>query len=291
MDLSWSELWELFPFAILSALVAGLVCPLVGAFLLVRRTGFYGVALPQFAAAGVAFGYALLPFWLEHVGLAGMDMATALASPHATKNYLVAWAFLFTLAALLLLVACGRNEATETGRVAASFAVASALTVLFAKASPTGKASLDTLLSGEILVVDLHDFETLAVAFGLVFAGLVWLHRDLALVSYDRDTAFVLGKRVRLLEGMLLLFTGLTVSIGVLVVGPIVLFGLLVIPPLAARRLARSMQSYYVLSCAFGVGTTLLGLVVSFRFDLPLGAAIVATATTTLLPALVVRRV
>ena len=51
MEISWADVWYLFHWAILSSLLAGVVCPLVGTFLLVRRTGFYGVALPQFAAA------------------------------------------------------------------------------------------------------------------------------------------------------------------------------------------------------------------------------------------------
>ena len=64
--LTWAEVFEYFGFAIAACLIAGLVCPLVGTFLLVRRTGFYGIALPQFAATGVAFGFAVLPWWPIH---------------------------------------------------------------------------------------------------------------------------------------------------------------------------------------------------------------------------------
>ena len=62
--LSWSEIFEFFGFAIAATLIAGAICPLVGTFLLVRRTGFYGIALPQFAAAGTVLGFVLLPAWL-----------------------------------------------------------------------------------------------------------------------------------------------------------------------------------------------------------------------------------
>ena len=53
----------LFP-ALLGSSVLGLVCPLVGAYLILRRTVFLGLTLPQIAGAGVAFA-----FWLHQMGL------------------------------------------------------------------------------------------------------------------------------------------------------------------------------------------------------------------------------
>ena len=137
--MDWDLLFELFRWAILAALLAGVVCPLVGGFLLVRRTGFYGVALPQFAACGVAFGYALLPWWLANVGLGGMSIEDALDSPHSVRNYCLAWGAAFTFGGLLALLALGRRKEMESGRLAAAFALATAATILFAGAAPTGR--------------------------------------------------------------------------------------------------------------------------------------------------------
>ena len=83
----------------------------------------------------------------------------------------------------------------------------------------------------------------------------------------------------------LLTLTGLTVSVGVLIVGPVVLFGLLVIPPLAARCLARSMISFYLWSSALGALAVLLGVIFSFAFDWPLGPALVVACAVEALPA------
>jgi ABC-type Mn2+/Zn2+ transport system permease subunit len=290
MDVSWSTIWELFHFAIFSAALAGIVCPLVGCFLLVRRTGFYGVALPQFAAAGVALGWAL-PVWLAALGLTEIDLEVAvLESPHAVKNYLLVLAGLATFGGLWVLLLFARHEETETGRVAASFAIASAATILLASVSPHGGEVIDQLLRGEILTADLHEFETIGVVYGLVLLAVVVYHRDFLLVSFDRDGARIQGRSVRRVEALLLVATGLTVSVGALVVGPIVLFGLLVLPPLAARGLARSMLSFYVLSSALGLVAALGGVVVSFRLDWPLGPALVAVAGALMVPAQLIGR-
>ena len=65
LQVSWSDRIDLFLWAILAALVAGAVCPLIGCLLFVRRTSFYGITLPQFATAGVVFGFVVLPWWVE----------------------------------------------------------------------------------------------------------------------------------------------------------------------------------------------------------------------------------
>ncbi len=282
--MDWSLAWELFSFAIMAALLAGVTCPVVGSFLLVRRTGFYGIALPQFAACGLAFAYAILPWWISTFGLAGMDLGEALSSPHAISNYVIAWASCFTFGGLFVLLWFGKKKETETGRVAAAFAIAASGTLLFSVASPIGRNNIETLLRGELLTVGLHEFETIAVVYTLVLAAVGLFYRQLLLVCYDPTTATVLHLPVRRYEGLLLVILGLTVAAGVLIVGPVVLFGLLVLPPLAAHGLARSMVEFVVLSGILGLFAAALGLYVSFSEDLPLGAAVCAVAGLLLVP-------
>lgn len=284
LEITRAVIWDLFLFSILSCALAGLVCPLVGCFLLVRRTGFYGITLPQFATAGVACGFAVLPWWIARVGLGGMDLETALDSPHALMNYHLGWAAFFTFLGLLALGTPKRGAATETARMAASFSIASALAILFGQFSPTGMEYVEVLLRGEALIVDVHKFETIAGVYGAVLVLFLLFHRDLLIASYDPETATVLGKRVRRWDALLLAMTGAVVAVGVWVVGPIVLFGLLVIPPLAARSLARSMTGFYGVAAALGVVAAYAGAEFSFFLDWPLGPSVVAVAAAELVP-------
>lgn len=284
-DVSWADRIDLFRYALASSLVAGLVCPLVGVFLHVRRTSFYGIALPQFATAGVVFGFALLPWWVAHVGLGDLALEAALSDTHAAMNYHFAWAAVFTFGGLLALLWTGRkSQGSEIGRVAAAFAIATAATYVFGRMSPIGKGHADELLTGEVLTVGVHEFETLTVVLGASLAAFVWFHREWVLVSYDRESARVLGLRVTWVEASLHLVTGLTVSVGTMTLGPTMLFGLLVLPPLAARRFARSMTSFCVLSAILGVVAVALGVLASFELDWPLGPAIVLAAAVLSVP-------
>ena len=283
-EVSWGDRLDLFRWAILAALTAGMVCPLVGALLLVRRTSFYGITLPQFATAGVVFGFVVMPWWIAHIGLGDLDIETALGSSHAAMNYHLLWAALFTFGGLMALVFVGRRGGSEIGRVAAAFAIANAATILFGRLSPVGKSFVDDLLVGEVLGVGRHELEVLAGGLGLVALATVWLLHDLVLVSFDRETARVLGRNVLLVEGLLNVLVGLSVAVGTMILGPTLLFGLLVVPPLVARAWARSMQSYLWLSVGLGALAVLGGVVASFELDLPLGAAIVGVAALELVP-------
>jgi zinc transport system permease protein len=282
----WSERLILFRYALLAALLAGAICPWVGSFLLLRRTSFYGITLPLFATVGVVFGFALLPWWVTHIGLGDLSIESALSDSHSAMNYHFGWAATFTFGGLAALVLLGKRGGAEVGRVAAAFAIANAGTILLGRLSPLGKGFVDELLQGEILGVGLHEFETLAIVLSTVGLLLYLFHRDLLLVSYDRESALVLGKSVVRFEALLHCITGLTVAVGTIFLGPTLLFGLLVLPPLAARRWARSMRSLVLLSCLAGTLSVVLGTVAAFEWDLPLGAAIVGAAALLLVPGL-----
>jgi len=290
MDISWVDFLSLFGWALLSVLVAGIVCPLVGCFLYVRRTSFYGIALPQFAAAGVVAGFVVLPWWVAHVGLGGLDLDTVMNDPHAAMNWHLAWAALFTFGGLVALAWCGRRTVSEVGQVAAAFAIASAATILFGHFSATGGSFVYELLRGEILAVGRHEFEVVAVLFGLILLTVALFSRSLVLVGYDRSMARVLGVRVAAFDVLLAVITGLAVSVGTMTFGPVLLFGFLVLPPLAARQWARSMAGMLVLSSLLGATASAAGVLASKYLDLPLGPAVVGAAAVQLLPGLAARR-
>jgi ABC-type Mn2+/Zn2+ transport system permease subunit len=291
MDVTWAERIDLFRYALIAALAAGLACPLVGALLWLRRTSFYGITLPQFSAAGVVLGYVVLPWWIATVGLGGLTLVEALVEPHAVMNYLLAWAGGACLAGLAALVWLGRGgRGSEIGRVAAAFALANAATYVFGRLSPVGQTHVEELLHGEVLGVGPHECETIVGVLGLVLLLLAVFRRDLVLVGFDRDFARVLGRRVIAFEVLLHVLVTLTVAVGTIIVGPTLLFGLLVLPPLAARPFARSMRGFLLFGMLAGVMAVLLGVALSFEADLPLGAAVVAGGALTLLPGVLVRR-
>ncbi len=289
-DITWVDRIDLFLWPLLSAICAGIVLPMVGSYLFVRRTSFHGIVLPQFAAAGVVFAYAILGWWIETIGLGGLTLDAALHDPHAASTFGLIWGAIFTLGGILMLVTTGQRGGSETARAAAGFAAASAAVLILGRMSPIGRGPVDELLQGEVLGVGVHEFELLATALIVVAAALIWFGRDLLLTSFDRETAVVLGKRATSFEVLFHTLVGLAVAAGTLTLGPILVFGLLVLPPFAARRWARSMPRFVAISAGIGLVSAIAGEAAALEWDLPVGPSVVMASVLLCLPGLIARR-
>ncbi|HEY6363342.1 MAG TPA: metal ABC transporter permease [Candidatus Binatia bacterium] len=254
----------LFP-ALLGSTILALVCPLVGAHLILRRRIFLGLTLPQIAACGVAFA-----FWIYHTaGLAhGAGSERLLA---------VVGSLLFTFVGMGLLAYLDRHgSGSPEGRLAAAYALASALTILFVVFNPAGELEILTLLKGEVIALSLAELKLLALAYGIALLGLVLFRREFLLTSFDQDLAFLLtGGKVQW-SVLLYLLCGLSIAVGVIMAGPLLIFGFMVLPPLSARPFARGILSFFTLSSLIGLITAVLGFYLSVVLDLPLGPTDVA---------------
>jgi ABC-type Mn2+/Zn2+ transport system permease subunit len=254
-----SPSYLLFP-ALLGTAILGLVCPLIGSYLILRRTVFLGLTLPQIAAAGVSF-----TFWLQQTGFfpewgqseRGIGMFGSLA---------------FTFLGMGLLGYLEqRGKGIAEGRLAAAYAFAGALTLLFVVFNPAGQIEVLNLLKGEVIALSRGELKLLAAVFALVFVAMVIFRREFLLTSFDRDLAFLLKGRPVIWDVLLYLLAGLVIAFGVIMAGPLLIFGFLVLPALAAKPLASRMSSYLILASVLGVLMAFLGFYSSVRLDLPLG--------------------
>jgi ABC-type Mn2+/Zn2+ transport system permease subunit len=103
-------------------------------------------------------------------------------------------------------------------------------------------------------------------------------HRELLLVSYDPEIAITLGRSVTFWQVVLFAVVGINIAFGVMTVGPMVVFGFLVLPPLAAYRLVRGVLPLCFVSSLLGATSAFLGFYISYRYDLPLGPTDVVVA-------------
>jgi ABC-type Mn2+/Zn2+ transport system permease subunit len=254
----------LFP-ALLGSAILAFVCPLVGAHLILRRRIFLGLTLPQLAACGVAF-----TFWLYHE--AGFTHGTG-----GERILAMIGSLLFTVAGMGLLAYLDRQATgSPEGRLAASYALASALTILFVVFNPAGELEILNLLKGEVIALSHEELKLLAGVYAVVLAGLVLFRREFLLTSFDPDLAFLLtGGKVQW-SVLLYLLCGLSIAVGVIMAGPLLVFGFMVLPPLAARPFARGTFSFFALSSLIGLLTAIVGFYLSIVLDLPLGPTDVA---------------
>jgi ABC-type Mn2+/Zn2+ transport system permease subunit len=263
-----SELFSgdfLFRNAILGGLGVVLLCSLVGIYLVLRRLVLIGVALPQASAAGVA-----AVFWITGHGHSGS------AQTHA---FALAGSLVATFGALALLVLGqrrGRSPA-EWG-VGALFAISSAATILLVAINPAGDMEMASLLRGELLTIGDGDLRLLGFALVGVAALFFLFRRDLLLSSFDPEFARTLGRDPVHYDLLLHGLIGGVIALGVMTAGPLVVFGFLVLPALAALRAAPGLVSAFAISAALASLSFVGGFWISYRADLPAGPVCVAVA-------------
>ena len=247
------------------SLLVGLVCPLVGVYLLLRRLIFMGVALPQISSCGIAFAFALQAWGvIPHM--------------HESEHGLaLLGSLIFTITTILLLsLMVRRGGGSVEGRLGTVYALAGAWSILLLSKNPLGEHGLLDLVKGEIITVPDSDLGWTAAAFGAVILLLLVFQKEFLLVSFDREMAVTLKKKALFWDALLFLLIGLTVSMAVLSVGPLVAFGFLLMPPLIAHLFARNMRQFALFASAIGGVTAFVGFCLAYRWDYPVGPTDVA---------------
>lgn len=241
-------------------LLIGLMCPVIGCYLILRRLVFLGVALPQVASAGVALTLSL------HVWVGSDSVFQFLTESPFTGSVV------FTLIAIVALACIERwGRGAGEGGLGALYVLTTAASILILAKCPTAEASWLSLFKGEIVSVGAHDVIVTGISFAIALTLLTIFAKELLLVSYDREMAITLRKTVFAWDLLLYLMIGLVIAVAVLTVGPLVTFGFLVIPPLVVHPWAGRMRRFFILSAILGIVCSFLGFWIAYRYDLPVG--------------------
>jgi ABC-type Mn2+/Zn2+ transport system permease subunit len=254
-------LWK----SIYVSLAVGLVCPLVGVYLVLRRLIFMGVALPQISSCGIAFAFS-------------MQAWGVIPHMHTEEHGLAFFgSLLFTLPTILILsLLVRRGGGSVEGRLGTVYVLAGAWSILLLVTNPLGEHGLLDMLKGEIIAVSDADLWRTVVTFGVIVVFFFLFHKEFLLISFDREMAVTLKKKVMLWDAVLFLLIGLAISMAVLSVGPLVTFGFLLIPPLITHLFARNMRQFALAASGIGVVAAFVGFCLAYRWDFPVGPTDVA---------------
>jgi len=231
------------------------LAPAVGFFLVQREMSLIGDGIGHVAFAGVAVGYLIgvSPVW------------TALAAA--------------ILGAIGIEWLRARRRTAGDQALAVVFYTGIAGGVVLISAAGALNANLFAYLFGSILTVTRSDLAVIAtLGLGSLVVIAVFL-RSLIAVSLDEEGARVAGLPVAALNGLISGLAALTIGVSMRIVGILLIAALMVLPVVAAQRVAWSLRSTIALSVGFGLASVLVGLTVSYYADLPPGGTIVLTAT------------
>lgn len=250
------DMWQ-FDFmqrALLAGLLAAVVCPIIGLFIVVRHQSLIGDGLGHIAFAGVAGGWVL-----------GMYPLTA--------------AMVLTVAAALGIERLRRWRSENADLVLALFFYTGmAVAIIFATMVKTASVNVLSLLFGSILTVTAADVAAVAVLSAVVIMVVGVFFPQLLLVSFNEDIARAAGVRVSLVNGLFSIVTALTVVVAMRVVGILLVSALMVVPVACALVLRRGFRQTMALAVVFALMAVLGGLAASFYLNIAPGGTIVLLA-------------
>ncbi len=239
---------------LLAAALVGLTCATLGVYVVLRRMAFIGDALSHTVLPGLVVAY--LRGWNLLVGAVIAGVITALGIGWLSR----------------------RNELREDTAIGVVFTGMFALGILLISTVRSFR-DLSHMLFGNILGVTRGDLIFIAVVAAAVLLVLVLLHKELELTSFDPTHAEVIGLRADTLRYVLLLLLALTVVAGIQAVGVVLTSALLVTPAAAASLLTNRLPRMMLIATLIAVGSGVLGLYVSYYFEVSSGAAIVLSCT------------
>lgn len=249
------EMFDLMWLAILGALGLALIASPLGVFMVWQRQSYFGATL-------------------AHSALLGVSIALLLQT-HLTLTVII----------VSLLVAWGVYALSHTRQLSSDTLLGilahSSLAIGLAVISLQNSVQIDITgyLFGDILSIDATDLGLIGLTGALIVA-FFWKHWNAMLnLTLNAQLAQVEGTDVKRVQLQFVLLLAFMIALSMKMVGVLLVTSLLIIPAAAARRLAKTPEQMLAWSLVLGVLSVLIGLTLSYHYDLPTGPAIVIAAT------------
>ncbi len=249
--------------ALLAAAVVGVVCAVVGTYVVLKGIAFIGDAISHAAFPGVVAAFILgVPYYL---GAAVAAVGTSLAIGVVTRRARIR---------------------TDTA-IGVLFAGTFALGVFLYSTIQGYVADLFSFLFGQLLSTSVDDLVALSILGGLVLATVAVLWKELLYSTFDPLGAAASGLRTDWLEMLFLALVALTIVISLQAIGIILVVAMLVTPAATAQLLTVRFGRMMATAVLLAVGASVAGLYLSYWLDVASGATIVLVQTALFLVVLV----
>lgn len=243
---------------LLVAVLLGIVIPLVGVTVVLRRLSMIGDALSHTSLAGVAAG--LIGGISPVAGAVAACMAGALCIEGIRRRFRA------------------YSELSVAIVMATSIGIAGVLSGFVPNSS-----SFNAFMFGSILTVTWDECLLIMAISTLALAFVLLLNRELYLMAFDERLARIQGVRVSIINTAFVLVVAAVVAVAAKTVGSLIVSSMMVVPVACALQVARSWKQTLIISAAIGLMCSLVGLVLSYYVGLKPGGTIVLSAVVILL--------
>jgi manganese/iron transport system permease protein len=249
------------PKALLIAVMSAIVCGVVGCYVVLRGMAFIGDAVAHAVFPGLAVAFVI------------------------SGNLVLGGTIAGVVTAVLVAIFSQHRRLKEDSVIGVFFVAAFALGIVIISRAPGYAGSLQQFLFGSITGIPDRDVYIVAITGLALLMAMFLLHKEFVTLALDREMARALGLRTFWLDLALYVLVTLAVVISVQTIGNILVLALLITPAAAARLLTDRLAAMMLIAPLIGGCSALVGLYVSWSWDLPVGGTIVLTLTAVFLVA------
>lgn len=266
--------YEFLQNAFLTGMIIGIIAPLLGVFIVVRRLSLIADALSHVTLAGIA---ASLLLEKKFIGLSGlnplyMGMAFSVAGSLFIEKLRAVYKHYQELAIPIIL----------SGGIG--------LGVIFISLADGFNTDLFSYLFGSVSAVSRLDLWTILIISVIVIALVVLLYKELFLLSFDEDHAKASGIAAKSVHFIFIMMVALVIAASMRIVGILLVSSLMTLPVAASIRIAKGFKQTIFLSMLFGEISVLGGLTISYYIDLAPGGTIVMIAVLILIATILLKK-
>jgi manganese/iron transport system permease protein len=262
--------YEFMQRGMIAAILVGILCAVVGTYVVLRGMAFFGDALAHTILPGIALGYLI---------------------SGGARETLFWWALGTSIAAALGIGAISKNsQIKEDTAIGIIFAGMFALGIALISTVRSYAVDLSHFLFGDVLGVSTQSLWLILIFGGVILLIVFAFYKEFLILSFDPILATTLRMPVTVLNNLLLSIIAVTVAVSLQTVGVALMVAMLVTPAATAYLLTHRLQTMMLLASIFAALSGIIGLYLSFYLSIASGAAIVLTATLIFLITFLLKR-
>lgn len=259
--------YDFLQYALFTGIMIGLIAPLLGVFLVVRRMSLIADALSHITLSGIAFSLLLgsyIPF-MQGVNPLYMGMAFSVSGSLFMEKLRQVYVH-YKEIAIPIIMSAGIG-----------------LGVVFISMANGFNNDLLNYLFGSVIAVNQSDFITIAIITVVVLFVLFFFYKELFFLSFDEEQARVSGINRKLVHIVFMVMVALVIAASMRVVGILLVSALMTLPVASAMRFAKGFKQLFLYAVIFGEVAVVGGLIVAFQLSLAPGGVIVVISVILLL--------
>ncbi|MCJ7841867.1 metal ABC transporter permease [Lederbergia sp. NSJ-179] len=266
--------YEFLRNTLITGLLIGLIAPLLGTFIVVRRLSLIADALSHVTLAGIATSLFFSKQWSAFAGLNPLyfGLGFSVLGSLLIERLRLVYKHYQELAIPIIM----------SGGIGVS--------VIFISLADGFNTDLFSYLFGSVSAVSRTDLYLILAITIFVGALIIFLYKELFLLSFDEEHAKVSGIPARVIHFLFMLMTALVIAASMRIVGILLVSALMTLPVAASMRIARGFKQTIGLSILLGEISVIGGLISAYYLDLAPGGTIVVLSIFILLFVILFKR-